>query len=143
LNTIDEAQAYLLANIEDGAECPCCARQVRLYRRKLNSNMVAFLCDLVGSEAPWTHYMNVRFRGRDYSYLQLWDLAETCTEEGGGYTGLWRPTERGIAFARREIRVPSHVYHYLNVAHDFAATTVDVEEALGSRFDYAELMKGV
>ena len=33
----------------EGMECPCCNQNVKLYKRKLNSNMARFLCSLVSA----------------------------------------------------------------------------------------------
>ena len=51
-----------------------------------------------------------------------------------------------MAFLRGDLRVPRHVWTFANAIFrqieddGFAPATVDVHEALGTRFDYAALM---
>ena len=128
--------------------CPCCKQRCKIYKRKLNANMALFLCSLValsGAEREWVHYRNIRFTSRDYSYLKHWGLVEEC--DPGDTTkrtsGIWRPTPQGIAFARGEIEVISHVHLYNNVAYDVGHTErIGIIDALGDKFDYQELMRG-
>lgn len=131
-----------------GRACPCCDQEVKLYSRKLNSNMARFLCSLVrvylaqGDERG-VHYSKLSYTGRDYSYILLWDLAttdEASEDDAARMSGLWRPTQRGIRFARGQEAVPSHALVYNNARHDFTGDLVGVKTCLGKHFDYKELM---
>jgi hypothetical protein len=53
---------------------------------------------------------------------------------------MYRPTERGIAFAEGRLSVPSHVDLLCGEVIGFWPDAVDVRDALGDRFSYDELM---
>ena len=89
------------------------------------------------------HHSALSYRGRDYSYIQLWDLATTekaGEEDAGRMSGLWRPTPLGIRFATNLGRVYSHVQTYDNEVVGYAGGRVSVVECLGKHFNYRELM---
>jgi hypothetical protein len=58
-------------------------------------------------------------------------------------SALWRPTVRGVRFARNQILIPSHVVLYNNRVEGCSESTISIVEALGRKFDYAELMAGM
>ena len=144
--------------LDAGIECPCCGQYCKRYNRKLNSGMAATLCWLVAryrsTGALWVHVQAVgpRYvvRSNEIGKLVHWALVEQrICEPGGGASlggggaktsGLWRPTERGEAFVDRRIVVPSHVQLFDNNVHGFSTTTVLIDDALGERFSYTELM---
>lgn len=151
---LSEARAATLAAIDKGTTCPCCDQYVRLYKRKLNANMAEFLCSLVRNyqvkhliadydEDVWIHFKECKFTGLDYAYLALWGLMETKAnlDPAKKGSGLWRPTQKGIDFARGKVSVPSHVHIYNNVVMGWSDTTVSIREAFDRYFDYAELMR--
>ena len=143
--TLEEAQDLLLKEIDDGADCPCCGQFVKVYKRKLNSNMVRFLIDLVriwqANPEEWVSYLSCFFRGRDYNYLTHWGLGSIQAPLDDKRTsGLWKPTPLGIQFARGKAAVPSHLYVYNNCVVNASQSTVMIEEALGNKFNYQELM---
>ena len=148
MQTLEEAKAWLRARLKDGAECPCCEQYARMYKRKLNSNMVAFLIDLVRlSERAgwaWISYTSCRFTGRDYNYLQHWGLAITQreNEKDKSHSGLWQPTQLGVDFVYGKVSVDSHILVYDNRKYGTPPQSkpIDVFTALGKKFSYAELM---
>lgn len=146
--TLDEAKQLLRQELIKGIPCPCCGRYARMYPRKLNSNMVMFLIDLVRlSERgnwSWISYTSCRFTGRDYNYLPQWELA-TTTREGEkdkSHSGYWKPTQRGVDFVYARLSVDSHLWIYANESHGPTPNSkpIDVYAALGKKFSYAELM---
>lgn len=146
------ARDYISANLDEGVRCPCCDRWIKRYKRRLNSNMAMFLIDLVkvarSKKQEWTSYREVKFRGRDYPYLIHWNLMETLRQPGSislgepdtKNSGIYKPTELGLAFVHRLVKVPSHIYLVCNEVEGFSDAQVDIVQALGRRFDYAELM---
>jgi len=144
--TLSEARENLNANLEDGTECVCCGQYARTYRRKLNSNMVVFLVDLVKKTGTdeWIHYGELEFTGRDYNYLKHFGLAECKVNKDPGKkgSGMWRPTERGVDFVHGRTKVPTHVFLYNNRIKSWSDTKGDVKDALGSKFNYSELLRG-
>lgn len=142
--TIAEARQWLQANSAEGANCPCCDQKVRLYKRKLNSNMARFLISLVKkwkATGSWVSYKDCVFKGRDYNYLNRWGLANQAPREPGKVSsGLWIPTQLGVDFVYNLCPVPSHVFIYDGSVFGFSDTTVRIEDALGSPFELLELL---
>lgn len=143
-----DARAFVAANVEKGVACPCCDQFVRLYKRKLNTNMVRFLCSLVRISMArgrdvWVNFKDCDFEGRDYPYVALWGLAETRANDDASKknSGQWRPTQKGLDFVLAGLRVPSHVHVLNNRVVGWSEDTVDVKSALGSAFNYDELME--
>ena len=80
----------------------------------------------------------------DYAKLRFFGLLQKRDdrrEDGSDRNGFWRITDLGTQFSDGLIQVPSFVYVYDNAplpAPD--APLVWIEEVLGTRFSYAELM---
>lgn len=151
--TLGEARKQLLASSEKGAHCPCCNQHVKIYKRKLNSNMAEFLCSLVrnykakellgDADGMWVHFKECKLTGLDYSYLAVWGLTVTktnldSTKKG---SGLWKPTQKGIDFAGGRVSVPSHAFIYNNEVLEWSDTLVYLRDVFDRHFDYAELMR--
>ena len=92
----------------------------------------------------WVHYKKCDFTGRDYPYVSLWGLAETreSGETAKRMSGFWRITPKGRSFIQGGLRISSHVVVYNNEVVEFSDTTTTIREALGKKFNYAELMSG-
>lgn len=144
--SLHKARKRLFKKLDDGINCPCCGQFAKRYRLPLNANMAIFLIDLVRlcPDDGWLHYLNCRFRGRDYSRLLCWGLAITRGNDDPTKknSGFWRPTKKGIAFVERRIMVPSHVYLYDNKVEGWSDKLVTIRQALGKRFDLEEIMRG-
>jgi len=153
--TLVEAKDWLRDRVDKGATCPCCNRKAKVYRRKINSGMAwvliriyrqTLLGRVVG--AGWVHIHDI-FEGygqkhRDWSTLRHWGLIEGYKRGrdpkrlGAGY---WRVTKEGKLFAGGLSRVPLYLRVYDNRVLGPSRETVSVQEALGSAFDYDELMR--
>jgi len=148
--TLDEARRVVEAGAVDGIECPCCGRLAKVYRRKLHREMAIFLCLLVrraGPERAWVHVRDVLKGTRtaqkastDGAYLVHWSLIEA--KPGEHSAGMYRPTAMGASFVEGGLKVSSHVHLFNNEPVGFSETLVSIRDALGSKFDYDELMRG-
>ena len=134
---------------DEGVTCRCCGQFCKLYRRKLNSNMAAFLCRLVvrfDGETP-IHHSEIRDskQGRDYPHLAAWGLMFDSPSPDGKKrrSGWWTPTSKGIDFAHRRIRVPQYALVFDGKVEGYGGEDIGVVDALGDRFDYREMMGGV
>lgn len=154
--TLDEATTALRQRVRDGLDdgivCPCCDQLAKRYRRRLNAGMAAALCWLVRryqadprwysptDEAP--RYV-VRIAG-EFARLRYWGLIESQANDDTAKrcSGLWRPTSYGIAFASRTVAVPPIALVFNGDCHGLTGDPVHIEDCLGTRFDYSELMKG-
>jgi len=55
-------------------------------------------------------------------------------------SGLWQPTELGRAFAANKVTVKRYVYVYNNTALEFEGSEIGISDALGDKYNYAEIM---
>ena len=132
----------------DGGHCPCCNRWGKIYKRPLNASMARSLLWLVnGSNRGdgWTHVPSTAptwmLRSLQLPTLHLWGLVESSdTKTKLASSGLWKPTQKGIAFADDLCSVPKYVYVYDNTVRGFEGPDIDIEQALGSKYNYAEIM---
>lgn len=96
----------------------------------------------------WVDIRQSPVRGGDYAKLIHWGLVEQKpndnTKHNGAVdtrdSGYWRPTFKGIDFVKRSITVPSHVYLYDNIKLDEEKRMITIDDALGKKYSYAELM---
>jgi len=142
---VSSARNVLLDNIHEGSECPCCGQFAKVYARKLNANMAAFLISLYKEHKrtrDWVHHSDCFHKGRDYPYVALWGLATTRSNEDASKrtSGFWQTTKKGRLFVTRHLNVPSHAFVYNNTVVGWSAVDVHIINALGKRFHYKELM---
>lgn len=141
---LQDAIDFVDTRAEAGVECPCCQQFVKIYRRKLHREMATFLIRLVTRyqlTRGWTHAreldaVGTRKSSTDASYLVHWGLLE---RQG---RGEYKPTYEGIEFAMNRLRVSKYVHLRNNKPEAFSGPLISVVDALGSPFDYQELMRG-
>jgi hypothetical protein len=91
----------------------------------------------IPTEAPkWLTSSN------QHTTLRWWDLIERLPNDDPAkkHSGVWRPTQKGIDFARGVIQVPSYVIHYNNEVLRWSDEETTIQESLGKKFDYSETM---
>lgn len=159
--SIAQAKDWLRFRAKKGCRCPCCKQYVKIYKRALGSQMARWLIWLVRT---WDHkfqprmlkrvdneaWIDIRLspvRGGDYAKLLHWGLVQhkiDVLEKNGGRdkrdSGLWRPTFKGIDFVNGKVKMPSHVYLYDNMKIGEESALITIEQALGKRHSYKELM---
>lgn len=165
--TLEHARLWLGRRLLDGATCPCCEQHAQVYKRPLTSSM-AYVLMIIGRESPMitpalrrpVHVPTLivekiknasvaaAVRG-DFAKLRYWGLLEEVIGERPdranvkASVGYWRITQEGIVFVAGMSRVPSHVYLYNGERLDKPVeTTVDIREALGTKFNYDEVVHG-
>jgi len=147
--TLKELRDLWSATIQkDGGYCPCCDRWGKIYRRSMNATMARQLMWLV--QAPdrgdeWVHVPSTApawlLRTQQLATLQLWNLVQGAPSTTKlASSGLWKPTDRGVAFAKNMLSVKKYVYVYNNAAVDFEGEEITVVDALGSKYNYQEIM---
>jgi hypothetical protein len=120
-----------------------------MYKRRINAGAARGLITmyhLYGRE--WGHLPTTATLARlggEFARLKLWGLVEEATEkrEDGGRAGYWRITSRGELFLKGKISVPKYVKVYDGKGFGFEGDPVMIREALGTKFNYDELMRGV
>lgn len=150
-DTLADARARVEEGRDEGVTCECCGQLAKVYRRKIHAVMAR---DLLLSYRRadhdgrgWFHLPTLLpdTRGGDFGKLAYWRLIEELPErrEDGGRAGWWRITDDGEAFATRRLRVPKYARvfdsHLLGLTGPYAG----IEDALGVRFRYDDLMRGV
>ena len=160
--TLAAAKKWLRERFAKGASCPCCNQFVKLYKRGMNTSMAYVLllmeCYFSGDAVDeWLHVPSyitemvadnprrgVAVRGGDWAKLKLWGLIEDkqdTRKDGSTRVGYWKLTPLGRQFARRQVKVPSHVYLYNGEPlQRVVETMITIDDALGEKFNYAEIM---
>lgn len=143
--TLADAKAWLLNRLEDGDRCPCCGQNAKLYKRKINSGMARSLIHIyrIGGKG-WVHVRAIGAQSREEGKLAYWGLLEEQTGVGlhGGRAGYWRVTDLGEAFLKHGLLVPKYAKVYDGKVRGFEGDDVGIREALGTKFNYDDLMKG-
>lgn len=147
--SLDEAKEWLRGRVEDGERCPCCTQMAKVYRRKINSGMARALiaqyrkCGQrsVHTRDIWLPYSK---EAAQLKWCGLVDQEPDVLREDGGQSGYWRITDLGVAFIRNETLVHKYVRVYDGRVLSVDGTSlVSITDALGSKFNYKELMHGL
>jgi hypothetical protein len=86
------------------------------------------------------------WHGGDWSKLRHWGLIESKPDEradGSTRVGFYRITDLGRQFVEREVKVPKYAYIYAQTFMGLDLPYITIDEALGTKFSYDELMTGV
>jgi hypothetical protein len=146
MTTLTEAQQWLANRVNSGARCPCCGQYAKVYRRQINSGMARSLIAMYlhGPQGQWVHLpTQVGARSREEGKLRYWGLVEEQVDvqrSDGGRAGYWRLTNAGRTWVTGQSTVPKFVYVYNNIVLRLEGPQVSITDALGSRFNYSELM---
>lgn len=147
-DTIQAGKVWLRSKLDKGADCPLCGQRAQLYKRKINSGAARGLITMwhmYGQQ--WGHLpstANLARLGGEFSRLALWGLVEEATEkrEDGGRAGYWRITDAGVEFIKGRKSLPTYALVYNGKRRGFDGPSVTIQDALGDKFNYAELMDG-
>lgn len=155
---LSEAKDWLLRNLVAGRTCKCalCGQTAKVYKRHLHIALALFLIEMyrktssLPPEKRWVHIDRELIVAKDYcisreySKLRFWGLLEPKEKghdperPGAGY---WRLTIKGFAFVEGKIKVQSCAEVYNNKPIRLSGDMVSIEDALGKKFDYKELMR--
>lgn len=137
-----EAQHWLRRQVDEGAICPCCQQFAKVYRRKVNHGMARSLIlmyRLAGQD--WVHVpTKIGGRSREEGKLAYWGLVEPDPNRPRGW---WRVTGEGADFVTENIKIAKYalIYDGKRMRLDYTET-VGIRDALGTHFDYDDLMAG-
>jgi hypothetical protein len=148
-DSLEYARKWLRDRVEDGATCPCCKQLAKVYHRKINAGQARSLIRMYRAD-PARGYVHlptvVGSRSREEAKLRYWGLLEEerAKRKDGGRAGFWRITDRGELFVLGQLRVPkySRIYGKRCLGLD-DTETASIVDALGTDFDYRELMEGI
>lgn len=144
--TIAEARAYVNSGLRKGVKCPCCTQYCKVYQRQIHSTMSRMLISLFRLGQGYHHLndiMSVKNGWGDFAKLAYWGLIEEMVDTGikdGRTTGYWRITSKGIQFVLREIPLPKYAEVYNGRLLRVIGDDVFIDQTLGHKFNYRELM---
>jgi hypothetical protein len=153
-----EAREYVETERTEGVTCPCCRQFAKVYRRTIHTAMARSAIDLyqrraydqrrtmptsLGPVDGWTHLTRTGNPGGDEAKLRYWGLLEQrdAEPEHGRTAGEWRLTKRGVHFVRDALVVPKYALIYNGDCLGHEEPLIGIRDALGSKFDYEELMQ--
>lgn len=147
-HTLEEWKIWLRDRVDVGVECPLCEQFAKVYRRKIHAGMAADLIRVYArKQRQWHHVRTVLGHdGGDYAKLQHWGLIVESGErraDGSTRAGWWAITAAGEAYVHNQLTVPKYARLYAGRCLNLTGDLVSVRDALGKRFNYAELMAGV
>lgn len=155
--SLEAARQQFWRDIERGTDCLLCGRHAKLYKRKLNSGMARMLIvlfnmslDLPPEANGWVHVSRILLQSgvnavaQEYSKLRFWGLLEERPNDNPETpgSGFWRVTLLATNFVRGLTSVPRRVFVYDNQCLGHSDERTTIQEALGDRFNYEELMAG-
>jgi hypothetical protein len=150
--SLDEARDWLRQRVEKGDRCPCCSQFAKVYKKAITATSARVLILLWKTSGRDYGYipailttgptMMVRASGGDYAKLAYWGLIEPLPEKrpDGGKAGWWRVTELGERWIYRTVTVPEYARIYAGRCLNLTGKEVSIVDALGTRFNLAELM---
>lgn len=140
------ARDWTRKRADEGVDCPCCTQRVQVYKRKLNSGMARSLIAMYAlARTDWIHVPTaIGARSREEGKLAYWGLVEESPDprEDGGRAGWWRVTDRGKQFVLGHITIPMYARIYDGKVLGYDGAFVDIKAALGTKFNYDQLMRG-
>lgn len=144
---LSEAKQLLRDNWETGLACPCCGQLVKKYPRKLTTSMAVGLISLYQlagfSTSIPIHIKRIKMvNGGEFAQLRRWGLIREVKNDDNHKrtSGLWLITQRGVEFVNDKIAVPMYCDTYNGKTLGFSEETTTIKQALGNRFNYAEMM---
>ncbi len=133
-----------------GYYCSCCGQFVKEYSRKFNSNMAFALLFLYRNQHKgFIHLENEMIaaghqRCGDASYLRHYGFITASDEprlDKSKRNGLYRITGIGIMFCEGKLKAAAKFKIQNNTFKGFEGEEITIQQALGSKFNYQELMK--
>jgi hypothetical protein len=152
-STLGEARDWLRERVEHGERCPCCTQFAKVYRRALPSATARAMIALHRHSAPGEFVflpplldaMHGTPALGGYATLgHFWGLLEQQPgerEDGSWRVGWWRLTPNGRAYVIGALpAVPKYARIYDGRCLGLDGPPWSITDALGSKFDYRELM---
>lgn len=145
--TLREARELLRPLAREGHKCPLCTQFVKIYRRQINATMARnLIIAFQRHEYQPFHLAELDGRGdkreADFAKLRFWGLIHEEDErrEDGGRAGYWRISALGSCWIYDETTVSRYALIFDNRLLGHEGEPWSVRQALGTKFDYAELM---
>ena len=148
-DTLATVIEWLRERVDEGVHCPACGQHAKVYRRKITTATARTLVLMLREAGTdWVHLPTLLGRSQaDEAKARYWGLIEEQQgerEDGSNRVGWWRLTPLGVQFVRRQVRIPKYalIYDGRCLALD-DAEAVSIDDALGTKFRYDDLMAGI
>lgn len=151
--TLKQAKVYLRENFKEGANCPCCGQFVKLYKYAFHSGMARCLILIYNATTPHkqtdgfmhveNYFVSIGVKMKGYhGKLKYYKMLEQLpnNDSSKAKSGIWRITQKGKDFVENKIEVPKRVHLYNDIVVDWSDEQITIKQALGSKFNYAELI---
>ncbi len=152
MNKADHHFMNQIAASKDGITCVCCGQFAKIYRRNIHSTTAAQLIKAykLGAATDYVHVSKLLFKGSsgigDFPKAVYWNLIEEMpnNDPQKRTSGYWKLTPLGIDFVRGMAGVTkyAHIYNGELVEPKFSGPVVFIDECLGKKWDYREMMEG-
>ena len=143
--TLGEAREKLRKMAEEGTTCPLCTQNVKVWRRKIHASMAVLLIRMWrAAQGDWVYLPDLPQKSRDGAGLAYWGLIVEATEkrEDGGRAGWWKITPPGVNWVLARATVPKYARVYDGRMLNLLGEPVTIQDALGTKFNYRDLMEG-
>ena len=138
--------SYIEENLVEGVICPCCEQLAKQYSRKFTASMAVGLISLY-NQAKTTyspiHIKKIKLvNGGEFAQMKRWQLIGEAKNDvtTKRTSGMWYITQKGIDFVNGRLQVPMYCDTYNGKTLGFSREMTTIKQALGNKFDYAELM---
>jgi hypothetical protein len=152
--SLAQAREYVQEHREEGVRCPCCDQFAKAYRRALPSAAARVMIK-IDQHSPNGDFVylpplldtmkRTPHQGGYGTFSHHWDLIEAMPgerDDGSSRVGWWRLTDDGHDFVHDRLQVSKFVLLYNNRILGFEGPLIGIRHALGTKFDYRELMDG-
>lgn len=143
------AQPDLFMDYDNGFYCKCCGSYNKRYRRKFNSNMAVALIALYKNIGGVYVHLESFLAGKglkrcgDASYLRFYrflDKKAEKREDGSNRNGFYKITGLGCLFVEGKVTATETFLILHNRLEGFEGKEITIQDALGNKFNYNELM---
>lgn len=154
-NHIDEIKYSIFSTekMKEGSKCPACNQHVKLYKKKVDSQMAFFLIKLftLTKKNPTREYfhvqddINVSMKvSGSWAKLRYWELIEEQSKDTSDVqkrtSGMWRITNKGMMYVEGNLNIPKYVKLYNQTFFGYEGERTSIHQALKEKFNYQELM---
>lgn len=133
-----------------GSHCPVCDRWGKIYGRNINKTMaqsLIWLCHAEGDAEGWVDVPAKAPRwvvqSNQLPTLKWWGLVERRGNDGKNktkFSGMWRPTAKGLDFVHHGARIEKQVFTYNDEVQGYGTATVTLRDCFEDNFDYQSTM---
>lgn len=130
-------------------DCPTCGRHAQIYKRTLHHSVAMQLIQLhkLGGDWQYVHASALILKNQagsgDLGKAKYWGLIEQMHHESDKTksSGYWKLTQQGVAFVKGVLTIRKYARVFDDELIDLTGDHVTIEQCLGERYSYEELMR--